>query len=75
MRLNALIDKIFEHGATLVAFVIGAFRLLNVSGLFLLSTRDIRIFHLMMMLALLFMTRATLKRLEHSLADKIFRWD
>ena len=75
MRLNALIDKIFEHGATLVAFVIGAFRLLNVSGLFVLSTRDIRIFHLMMMLALLFMTRATLKRLEHSLADKIFRWD
>ena len=75
MRLNALIDKIFEHGATLVAFVIGAFHLLNVSGLFVLSTRDIRIFHLMMMLALLFMTRATLKRLEHSLADKIFRWD
>jgi TRAP-type uncharacterized transport system fused permease subunit len=73
MRLNALIDKIFEHGATLMAFVIGAFHLLNVSGLFLLSTRDIRIFHLMMMLALLFMTRATLKRLEHSLADKIFR--
>lgn len=67
------IDKLFEHGVTLVAFVIGSFHLLNVSGLFVLSTRDIRIFHLMMMLALLFMTRATLKRLEHSLADKLLR--
>lgn len=71
--MSKLIDKAFEHGVAIVAFVIGSFHLLNVSGLFVLSTRDIRIFHLMMMLALLFMTRATLKRLEDSFADKLLR--
>lgn len=71
--MNALIDKLFDRGVAIVAFVIGSFHLLNVSGLFVLSTRDIRIFHLMMMLALLFMTRATLKRLEDSLVDKLLR--
>lgn len=71
--VNAIIDKLFERGVTVVAFVIGSFHLANVSGLFVLSTRDIRIFHLMMMLVLLFMTKATLKRLEDSFADKLFR--
>ena len=71
--MNATLNKLFEHGATLVAFLIGSFHLLNVSGLFVLSTRDIRIFHLMMMFALLFLTRATLKRLEDSTADKFLR--
>lgn len=71
--MTALIDKVFERGVAVVAFVIGSFHLANVSGLVVLSTRDIRIFHLMMMLALLFMTRATLKRLEDSPADKILR--
>ncbi len=71
--MNAVIDKAFERGIMIVAFVIGTFHLLNVSGVFVLSTRDIRIFHLMMMLALLFMTRATLKRLEHSTVDKLVR--
>ncbi len=71
--MNAVLDKVFDRGAMLVAFLVGSFHLLNVSGLFVLSTRDIRIFHLMMMLVLLFLTRATLKRLEDSLADKVFR--
>ncbi len=71
--MNTLIDKLFERGVAIVAFVIGSFHLLNVSGLIVLSTRDIRIFHLMMMLVLLFMTRATLKRLEASTADKLLR--
>jgi len=71
--MNALIDKLFERGAILVAFIIGSFHLLNVSGVFVLSTRDIRIFHLMMMLALLYMTRATLDRWRQSLTDKFFR--
>lgn len=44
--MNALIDRVFERGAILVAFIIGSFHLLNVSGLFVLSTRDIRVFHL-----------------------------
>lgn len=71
--MNAVIDKLFARGVAVVAFVIGLFHLLNVSGLVSLSTRDIRIFHLMMMLTLLFMTRATLKRLEASTADKLLR--
>ena len=71
--MNAVLDKVFERGVTFVAFVIGSFHLLNVSGIFVLSTRDIRIFHLMMMLALLFMTHATVKRLEDALADKLLR--
>lgn len=71
--MNTFIDRLFGRGVALVAFVIGSFHLLNVSGLVVLSTRDIRIFHLMMMLVLLFMTRATLKRLETSAADKLLR--
>lgn len=71
--MTNLIDRIFARGVSIVAFIIGAFHLLNVSGLVVLSTRDIRIFHLMMMLVLLFMTRATLKRLEASTADKLLR--
>ena len=71
--MSKIIDRIFERGVAFVAFVIGTFHLLNVSGIVVLSTRDIRIFHLMMMLALLFMTRASLKRLETSTADKLFR--
>jgi len=63
--MNALIDRAFDKGAILVAFIIGSFHLLNVSSLFVLSTRDIRIFHLMMML--LYLTRATLNRLQESL--------
>lgn len=68
-----MIDKIFERSIALVAFSIGLFHLLNVSGIFVLSTRDIRIFHLMMMLVLLFLTRATFKSLEQSFGDKILR--
>ncbi|MEP4291711.1 MAG: TRAP transporter fused permease subunit, partial [Rhizobiaceae bacterium] len=71
--MNQVIDKLFERGIAIVAFAIGLFHVLNVSGLFVLSTRDVRIFHLMMMLVLLFMTRATLVRLENSAADKLLR--
>jgi len=71
--MTQLIDRIFERSVTIVAFVVGAFHLLNVSGIVVLSTRDIRIFHLMMMLVLLFLTRATLKRLEDSIGDRWFR--
>jgi TRAP transporter 4TM/12TM fusion protein len=65
-RLTALI-------VPLVAFAIGAFHLLNVSGLVVLSTRDIRIFHLLMMLTLLYLSFPTLKRLEGNLLDRLFR--
>lgn len=71
--MNQFLDRLFAHAVTAIAFVVGSFHLLNVSGLYVLSTRDIRVFHLMMMLAILFLTRATIQRLEQSLIDKVFR--
>lgn len=68
-----MLDKLFKHAVTVIAFCVGLFHLLNVSGLFVLSTRDIRVFHLMMMLSLLFLTRATFKKWESSVADKYLR--
>ena len=68
--MQTAIDKLFQHGVAVVAFVIGAFHLLNVSGLVVLSTRDVRIFHLEMMLILLFLTRPTLRRLEGKVIDR-----
>ncbi len=69
--MNDKSASVFDWTVTALAFSIGAFHLLNVSGIVLLSTRDIRIVHLMMMLALLFLTKPTLKRFEGSLADKL----
>ena len=71
--MNTVLDKLFRHAVTGIAFVVGLFHLLNVSGIFVLSTRDIRVFHLTMMLSLLFFTRASLKRLDASVADKFLR--
>ena len=71
--MNQIIDKLFERGVAVVAFAIGLFHVLNVSGLFVLSTRDVRIFHLMMMLVLLFMTRASIAKLAESSFVKLLR--
>jgi TRAP transporter 4TM/12TM fusion protein len=71
--LNERLDKAFAYAVTAIAFVIGLFHLLNVSGLFVLSTRDVRVFHLMMMLSLLFLTRASFTRFESSLVDQLLR--
>jgi len=68
-----MLDKLFNNAVIGVAFVIGLFHLLNVSGFLVLSTRDIRVFHLMMMLALLFMLKPTLKRFEDATFDKFLR--
>ena len=66
-------DRLFKHAILIVAFVVGLFHLMNVAGLLVLSTRDIRVFHLMMMLVLLFLTNPTLQRFENTLLDKIAR--
>lgn len=71
--MHQTFDKYLGWLITGFAFVIGSFHLLNVSGLYVLSTQDVRIFHLMMMLALLFLSRPTLARLEDSLTDRFFR--
>ncbi len=69
--MAAAIDKYLDHTVNAIAFLIGAFHLLSVSGLFVLSTPDIRMFHLLMMLAILFLTKPTLKRLEGNLYDRL----
>lgn len=71
--MNERLDKYFAHAVTGLAFIIGLFHLLNVSGLFVLSTRDIRVFHLMMMLSMLFLTKATFRHLADSTKDRYFR--
>ncbi len=71
--MTSLIDRYFAYAVTGIAFTIGLFHLLNVSGLFVLSTRDVRVFHLLMMLSILFLTKPTLERLSGSLADRFLR--
>jgi len=68
--MNSSVSTLKDKAIALVAFVVGAFHLLNVSGLIVLSTRDIRIFHLMMMLVLLFLTKPTLKKIADSKVDR-----
>ncbi len=65
-------DNGLDWTVSILAFGIGAFHLLNVSGIIVLSTADIRIVHLMTMLAMLFLTRPTLKRLDGNLPDRLF---
>ena len=57
-----------------IAFVLGAVHLLNVSGIFVLSTPDIRIFHLMIMLSILFLNKPTFQKLENNILDNIVRF-
>ena len=75
--MELIVDKVRGQAVNLIAFCIGLFHLLEVAGLladfgFNFSTQDIRIIHLLMMLALLFLTRATLKKLSDNLLDKVF---
>ena len=55
-----------------IAFTLGAVHLLNVSGIFVLSTPDIRIFHLMLMLSILFLSKPTFSKLENNVLDNLF---
>jgi len=66
-RLNSFSDR----GVTVLAFCLGTFHLLNVSGIIALSTRDIRIFHLLMMLTMLFLSKPTLAQWHDRVADKL----
>ncbi len=68
--MNTALDSVFKYAVAIVAFTIGAFHLLNVSGVVVLSTRDVRIFHLLMMLVLLFLTKPTLKKLAGNNIDR-----
>lgn len=69
--MQTTFDKLSGHAVNVIAFALGSFHLLNVSGILVLSTRDIRITHLLMMLCLLFLTRTTFKRIAGSALDKV----
>jgi TRAP transporter 4TM/12TM fusion protein len=69
--MNEKINAALDRAVDCLAFVIGVFHLLNVSGIVALSTRDIRIFHLTVMLSLVFLTKPTLKRLTGSFTDRL----
>ncbi|WP_163269392.1 TRAP transporter permease [Chelativorans alearense] len=64
LRLPVLISAI--------AFLLGTFHLLNVAGVIVLSTQDVRIVHLMGALAIVYLSTPTLHRLDASRLDKAF---
>ncbi|MGI9537496.1 MAG: TRAP transporter permease, partial [Desulfocapsaceae bacterium] len=69
-----MIEKInwaLNRATAIVAFSVGAYHLLNVSGIIVRSTLEVRIFHLMMMLVLMFLTKPTFKRFEGNIVDRI----
>ncbi|MEP3049702.1 MAG: TRAP transporter fused permease subunit [Roseibium sp.] len=66
-------DKSINVAILAIAFVVGLFHLLNVSGLLVLSTREIRVFHLAMMLVLLFLSKPTMGRFKDAFGDKLVR--
>ena len=69
-----MFNKLTNNFINVSAFCIGMFHLLNVSGILILSTRDIRAFHLLMMMALLFLTKPTLYKLKDSILDRIISY-
>ncbi len=64
------IDWLYNRIINIVAFSIGVFHLLNASGILVLSTRDIRISHLVTMLVMLFLMKASSQRFEGKILDK-----
>lgn len=70
-KIDTTLDRALDRVVDLLALTIGIFHLLNVSGVIALSTRDIRIFHLIVMLSMVFLTRPTLKRLAGNLNDRL----
>ncbi len=64
-------DKLIGYAVNAIAFALGLFHLLNVGGILVLSTRDIRITHLLAMLVILFLTRASFRRIAGTLLDRI----
>ena len=68
--LTQKLDRITTWVVSLIALAVGSFHLLNVAGLVVLSTQDIRIVHLMAMLAILFITKPTLNRLAGNGLDR-----
>lgn len=65
------INQVLDWTTTVLAFSVGTYHLLNVSGIFVRSTLEVRIFHLMMMLMMMFLTKPSLKRLKGNIIDRL----
>ena len=68
--MKLALDSVFKHAVPIVAFIVGTFHLLNVSGLVVRSTHEIRVFHLMMMLVLLFLTKPSFQKFSDSIIER-----
>ena len=65
------INQVLDWTTTILAFSVGTYHLLNVSGIIVRSTLEVRIFHLMIMLMMMFLTKPSLKRLEGNIIDRL----
>lgn len=71
--MPAFFARITVNVASIAAFGLGTFHLLNVAGVVALSTMEVRATHLMVVLAILYLTRPALKGLEASRIDRAVR--
>ena len=55
-----------EKIVSLLAFLIGCFHLLNAAGVLILSTLDVRIFHLLVMMLIIFISKPLLENKDNS---------
>ena len=55
-----------EKIVSLLAFLIGFFHLLNAAGVLILSTLDVRIFHLLVMMLIIFISKPLLKNKDNN---------
>ena len=70
--MTASFEKSREYVVVALAFSLGFFHLLNVSGVVVMSMMDIRVLHLMAMLVLMFLTKPSLDSLSDSKRDQLF---
>ncbi|MEO4039984.1 TRAP transporter fused permease subunit [Hoeflea sp. CAU 1731] len=75
--MQSRFDIFMDRLVNVMAFALGLFHILEVSGvparlgLYNVSTQDIRILHLMMMLTLLFLTRPAFESLRGAVSDRL----
>jgi TRAP transporter 4TM/12TM fusion protein len=74
MNAKNITLKASQTTAGVLALITGIFHILNIAGLLVLSTMIIRIFHLMMMMAIAFLIRPTSKSIQDNLLDYSLRF-
>ncbi len=74
MDFKTLSNKALQTTAGVLALITGVFHILNIAGLLVLSTMIIRIFHLMMMIAIVFLIHPTTRKMSANLLDYSLRF-